>query len=244
MYRSFSDRARERSAIRYRRVSVTRRRPTAMPWRSTTSRTNRSRSSAPGDLDRGDEIRQPAVHHVFEPGVRRRCSDGRRAWRGADLVNPVPYSIRLTTESSSPVAMRLRMSASRSFSHADQRASASDPARRERPPARCPRARRAPDGPRRASTMRATPSDDPRRWVEAPLTPPHSRRAGRRRDGRPGSHSSALNAERVERVAGGDEHVLRAVEHVGDGRVAHLLDQARVPEDLSVARVHRHHVAG
>ncbi len=130
MYRSFSENTRDRNSRRYRRVASRVAAPTAIPCRSTTWRTNWRRSSPPGDS-------MAAARSAARPSMT--CTSGTRAdaatapgvARG-HRVNLVPYSIRLTTESSSPVAMRPRMPASRCFSHADQFVSAAAPVQSRR----------------------------------------------------------------------------------------------------------------
>ena len=52
----------------------------------------------------------------------------------------------------------------------------------------------------------------------------------------------SVQREREQRVSGGDQDVLMAVEHVGFGRVRDLA-QMGVPEDLPVRRVVRHQIA-
>src|SRR6267378_298148 len=52
-----------------------------------------------------------------------------------------------------------------------------------------------------------------------------------------------IQRKRIQRVAGGDEHVLAAVDQIRFGRVRHLAE-LRVPERLAVGRIERDEISG
>src|SRR4051812_7858049 len=56
-------------------------------------------------------------------------------------------------------------------------------------------------------------------------------------------YASLVKRERIERVAGGDEDLLPAVDQVGFRRVRHLSD-LRVPQRVAIRRIERDEVTG